>query len=153
MLETIREYARLKLESEDDPEAIRDRHLAHYDQLGERAEMMLRGSAQTCGLEQLDTALDNLRAALEWSCTHHIRLGLRLAAALEWYWNLRGHWHEALHWYARLDAAPGAQAPTLERARFLAARGNLAYWGRGDHRAAAERLNESIAIQRTLDPP
>jgi non-specific serine/threonine protein kinase len=153
MLETIREYAREKLHGSNEANMLRDRHLDVFVELAERAEIKLRGSEQGQWLEYLDMEVDNLRAALEWSLAQNVQKGLSLAGALAWFWNLRGYWHEGPAWLSQLFAISGASAPTVARAKALAAAGNLACWGNNDYLLARVWLEESIAIYRQLSPP
>jgi non-specific serine/threonine protein kinase len=148
MLETIREYAREKLAGTGQTETIRDRHTRLFVELAEAGERGLRGPEQGHWLETLDRELDNLRAALDWSLVHDLQTGYRLAGALTWYWNLRGHWREGPAWVAKLLAAPQGAAPDALRARALVAAGHLAYWGSNDFPAARAWLEEAIALYR-----
>jgi predicted ATPase/DNA-binding SARP family transcriptional activator len=150
MLETIRAYAREKLDVWGEAGRLHNRHLDLFVALAERAEIELRGPAQSRWLEQLDMAVDNLRTALEWSLAGDVQQGLRLAGALAWFWNLRGYWHEGPSWLSRFLAAPNASARTPGRAKTLVAAGNLTCWGSNDYPTAARWLEESIAIYREL---
>lgn len=146
MLETIRAYAREMPETAQEQETIRARHLEWFAEFAERGQVQLRGSGLGEWLARLDAELDNLRAALEWASTHDVERGLRLAGALEWFWNLRGHWSEGAVRLARLLAL--SDAPTRGRARALTAASNLKYWGEQDYAASRALTEESIAIYR-----
>ncbi len=65
MHETIREYAREKLEEAREAGDLRARHLQYFTALAEAAEPQLRGPDQLQWLEQLDAEHDNIRAALD----------------------------------------------------------------------------------------
>jgi non-specific serine/threonine protein kinase len=96
MLNTIRDYARERLEEQREGEAQRARHAAFFLELAESAAAGLRGAEQKRWLTRLERAHDDLRAALEWSLGGgDLETGLRLAAALWWFWYLRGHYDEA----------------------------------------------------------
>ncbi len=148
MLETIREYAREMLAAATEENEIHARHLETYLVFADTAEPNLRGAAQRIWLARLDAELDNLRAALEWASAHDVEKGLQIAGALEWFWNLRGHWSEGAQWLTRLLAI--SNAPTRGRARALLAASNLKFWGEQDFAAAQEWLAESIVIYRAL---
>jgi hypothetical protein len=46
--------------------------------------------------------MDNLRAALAWSLhAGEVELGLRIAAALRWVWEMRGYLEEGFAWFTR----------------------------------------------------
>src|SRR5690606_24865520 len=147
MLETIREYAIDRLAATDEAETTRRRHTRLFVALGQEAARGLRGPEQRIWLQRLDGELDNLRAALAWSLAHDLEAGYRLAGALAWYWNLRGHWHEGPAWLARLLDA-GQDRPGAARAGALVAAANLAYWGSNDFAAARAWLEEAITLYR-----
>lgn len=144
MLETIREYAFEMLKASDEQQRIRMRHLEVVLDVARRAERELRGPRQMEWLERLDSELDNIRAALEWSVTAAPDLGLEIAGRLEWFWNLRGHWNEGASWLERVSEA--ADRETLAVARGLVAAGNLKYWGDQDYAGARTVLERAIAI-------
>ena len=151
--ELLRQYAEQQLTAAGEAEVVQDRHLQHFVALAEQAELRLRGAEQGQQLKQLDLELDNFYRALEWSLAQDIQGGLKLAGALTWFWNLRGHWHEAPAWLSRLLTAPGASAPTAARAKALVAAGNLSCWGHNDYPAARAYLEEGLAIYRALPTP
>ena len=67
LLETIRAYAAEELAASGEEVAARDRHLAFFAELGERAEKGMWTSAAPSWLGVLDAEHDNLRAALDWA--------------------------------------------------------------------------------------
>ncbi len=67
LLETIRAYAAEELTVSGEEHGARNRHLAFFAGLGERAEVEMATSAISSWLGVLDAELDNLRAALDWS--------------------------------------------------------------------------------------
>jgi non-specific serine/threonine protein kinase len=72
-------------------------------------------------LARLETELENFRSALEWSSTAEGRqeAGLRLAAALEDFWYIRGYPGEGQRWLERLLERGGAAVPAALRARAM----------------------------------
>ena len=96
MLETVREFGLEQLEAYDELQSARGRHAAHYLALAEAAEPQLRGRDHGARLARLQAEHDNLRAALSWTveATEPGEPGGRLAAALQWFWCLRGHFSE-----------------------------------------------------------
>lgn len=82
LLETVRQYAREKLEESGEAEWIRQRHAKYYLALAEEPEL----SEQGVWLERLGTEYANLRAALGWALqpeddeepAGRAQLGLRL---------------------------------------------------------------------------
>src|SRR5215207_3695961 len=67
MLETIREYARKKLEEAGEAEAVRERHLEFFAIFASQAEKGIYSSKQAEWFRRLDKEADNLRAAMDWS--------------------------------------------------------------------------------------
>ena len=99
MLEPIRQYAREKLEEGGEAEEVRRQHASFFLALAEDAEPRLRGPDDVEWLEYLEAEHDNLRAALSWTLERgEAELGLRLAGALEWFWEAHGHYSEGRRW-------------------------------------------------------
>jgi predicted ATPase/class 3 adenylate cyclase len=104
-LETIRAYARERLFESGRSRFVRDRHLAFFLLLAEESQPYIRGKDQARWLDLLETELDNLRYAMEWSLSGRAQTGLRLASALRWFWHIRGYAMEGVEWIERLLTA------------------------------------------------
>ena len=147
MLETIHEFAREKLEESGEAEAIKRAHAEYFLAVAEEAEPELVGPDQVAWLDRLEAEHDNLQAALSWSLAGgEIELGLRLAGALWWFWNLRCHWREGRRWYEEGLQRAG-KVPQLVRAKALLGAGVLMY-KLGDHELSAERIESSLDLYR-----
>jgi predicted ATPase/class 3 adenylate cyclase len=125
MLETIREYARERLEVSGNAEEIRRMHAEYFLALAERGESKLREPEEATWLERLDEEHDNMRAALSWTLqSEEVELGLRLAGALWQFWDMRGYYGEGRRWLeealAKDGRASGARAKALEGVGWLA---------------------------------
>jgi ATP/maltotriose-dependent transcriptional regulator MalT len=109
------------------------------------------GAQQAEWLAQMETEHDNLRAALAWShsATGDPELGLRLAAALCWFWWTRGHRSEAQQWLKRALAG-SPRAHTRARAQALCWAGIFGAGTQGDFGQAAALLEESLALSQEL---
>ena len=94
MLETIRQYARERLAQIGEEAQLRERHLDYFLAFCLEAEPNLVGPSLREWRERVDAELDNLRAAMEWSLTGRVEKGLRLCAALHWYWHGRMNLYE-----------------------------------------------------------
>ncbi len=150
MLETLRQYARDRLEESEEAPDVRTRHLNWVQALVERAHPELEGPDQGAWLQRLDTELDNLRAALEWSRTGHdlIERGLWLAGALWMLWFVRNHWGEGRAWLEDLvRRSPGVATSARARALYVAA--NLACF-LGDYGASTRHGEEALTQARAL---
>jgi predicted ATPase/DNA-binding SARP family transcriptional activator len=67
LLETVRQYARDRLQQADEEEAVRNRHRDWFVLLAERAAPHLQfGAGERAWMDRLERDHDNLRAALEW---------------------------------------------------------------------------------------
>ncbi|MEV5573673.1 BTAD domain-containing putative transcriptional regulator [Spirillospora sp. NPDC052269] len=96
MLETIRAFCAERLDEAGETSEIRAAHVRYFLDLAERADTELRGHDQLKWLARMTDEHGNLHAALRHAVRNDPRSGMRLVAALSWYWWLRG----------RVDAAP-----------------------------------------------
>jgi hypothetical protein len=122
MLDTIREYARERLEESGERERMQRGFAAWCLQLAEQAEPNLYGPDQERWFARIDAQYDNLRGALAWMRDHGKQEeGLRLAGALGWFWFRRARFSEAQRWLGafRLRAPPEAAGPRAKAAYYL----------------------------------
>ena len=152
MLETIRDYARDRLQERGESVAVRARHSKYFVKFAEDAEPHLEGGVdQPVWLAQLDVEQDNLRAALSWSLEEPEggEADLRLTGALSRFWAHRGHSHEGLHWCEAALARTAGRPRTLARLKALHASGTLT-WRLGDITRARSLLEQALAMSREL---
>jgi len=150
MLETVREYATERLGASGDADALRRRHAEEMLALALRVEPELTDSDQVRWLERLEIEHDNLRAALAWAQQQAAtrEAGLRLAAALWRFWDVRGYWGEGRRWLDVALANTQGAVPTL-RAQALRATGNLVR-SQGNLVHARALYEESAALHRAM---
>src|SRR5262249_17482719 len=151
-LEPVRQYATAHLNQRDEMTLLRHRHLDWCLELAELSEAKLWTSEQLTWLHHLDTEHDNLRAALAWSASEsaEVDAGLRLAALLRRFWDLRGHLAEGRGWLEKILArSDGEAAPTRDRAMASQAFGYLAML-QGDAANAATMLTLSAESWHSL---
>ncbi len=150
MLETVRRYAADRL-AEGDPDRVRQRHSEWLVELAEEAETKLLGGGDPAPLlDELEREHDNIRAALGWTVASTSgELGMRLAASLRPYWEVRGHLHEGRRWLQEAIAA-NEDAPHALRAKAVGVSGTLAFHS-GDLTAAETFFSETLALFRELD--
>ena len=146
LLETIREFARKRLDETGDAEAILRRHAEHFASFAEEADPHLRSAEQVEWLARVAREQDNLRAALAWSAAQGAAdLELRLATAQWQFWLLRGHLREGSR---RLEAAL-LRAPGDGRLRRKALDGAAALASAvGDHARARTWAEENLTLSR-----
>jgi predicted ATPase len=120
LLETLRQYARERLLTRDEADAVSERHAAYYLALAERAERESYGPAQAEWLDWFRREHDNLRAALRWYVDRQAtQPALRLAGAMARFWNVLRYRDECAEQLPRVLALPGADEPTDARATVL----------------------------------
>ena len=150
LLETVRQYAAGQLDAAGPTaaDAAWTAHRDYYLALAEAAAPQLVAADQAEWLDRLDAELGNLRAAITFSLTDPDPApGLRLAASLRVYWQVRGHATEGAGALRALLEAPAAQGATLLRARALAAAANLLVQTDG-YVTAGDYCQEGLAIAR-----
>ncbi|HEY0069990.1 MAG TPA: tetratricopeptide repeat protein [Chloroflexia bacterium] len=179
MLETIREYAKERLEGSGEEEQIRYWHAEYYLALAETAESELRGPQQGEWLERLEQEHDNLRAALQWSLgqpqanrpndsnesdesdegeknDERVEIALRLCGALGRFWEMHSHLTEGRKWLdmalergTGTAASAASAASPAARAKALSGAGTLARY-QGDFARARLLFDESLALRQAL---
>jgi hypothetical protein len=149
MLETVRQYARGRLEESGEATDVGERHLHYFLDLAKEAEPQLLSAEQVRWLERLERELDNIRTALAWSRAHdRVDMGLRLASELWRFGLMRGHAGELREWLQKL-LAKGDVASDAVRARALGHTGFVALMD-FDAAEAASLATESLASCRRL---
>jgi tetratricopeptide (TPR) repeat protein len=148
MLETLRQYATERLAEQGNAAAVHERHAGHYLARAEResGDLFVVSLAELDGLE---AEHDNLRAALHWFAGHDdTERCLRLGAALQTFWYVRGYYREG-QGYLTAALASDRTVSVAVRAKALVAVGWLAIWS-GEHAAALVWLQEGLALYRRL---
>ncbi len=121
MLETIREYAGVRLDELGATAETSRRHADHFLALAERVEPELEGEYPTERLGTLELELPNLRVALSWCArSDAAALGVRLAGALRPFWSKRGHLTEGRTWLSAALDADESRSPARMKALFAA---------------------------------
>jgi hypothetical protein len=150
LLETVRAVAAERLATSGDEADTWRRYVGYYRSLAEQTDLMLRGPQQVQWLNRLEAELDNLRAILRWAYDRgDAALGLRLAGALDRFWQYHTHVTEGRQWLAR-GLAMGTTAPPVLRAKALSLAGWLARF-QDEMEESAALLAEALALYRSLD--
>jgi len=127
LLEPVRGYARERLVAAGGLAGAARRHAMWLVRWTEANAAKFENELQLSWLDELEAEIANLRAALAWSLSPagDARLGLRLAAAMRRYWDMRGLPSEARDVLGALLAAAPAE-PTPARLYALIEMGGLA---------------------------
>ena len=126
----------------------RVRYAHFYLELAEEAEPYIERGEQASWLARLEEEHVNLQNALAWSLEHDAELGLKLAASLGVFWEIRSHYQLGRAWSKKLLSHPRAGQLHV-RAKILSRKGRLADL-QGDAPEARADLEESLILHRTL---
>jgi len=172
MMETVREFAREKLLSDEygvlERESAEDRHRAFYAQFAEEAAKQVNaGKSQADWLDRVEAEHDNCRAALRrvlrrerFTAPAADSEALRLVTALQTLWIIRGHYSEGRTWerqlWARWRESRARRGLDLPRAldaslvgKALNNAGTIAMY-QGDHTAARRFFRRSLWLRKRL---
>jgi non-specific serine/threonine protein kinase len=156
LLDTVRAFAREKLEEAGETAVTRQRHFDFFYTLAQQASLF--GAEIGLWLNRLEPELDNLRVALMWqladepmdSCPPLAARAEKtlqmLIPLLDFYW-YRGYGMEAREWLSRLLAVDMPLSPV--RAAGFQKAGWLAR-GSGNYDLAAIYLNQALTIAREI---
>jgi predicted ATPase len=157
LLETLRLYGQQRLEEIGELDVMQAAHAAYYCAMAEQAEPALHGAAQKVWSQRLQQEHDNLRAALQWALASpepdqiQTEVGLRLAAALWWFWCLHIYISEGRKWLTlALDNSAGNAELEAPLARLTSRAGFLVGY-LGDYKTAGRLANQAVALARRVD--
>ena len=140
-LETIRSYGRQQLEQAGELDPIQTRLAAYLIGV---AESRTPGHLAEW-LDRLEALYDDIGATLVWSQKADSELGMRLAVALDVFWQLRGHASVPRQFAEAILAQRSPDFGRRPAALYLA--GAFAYL-QGDFAAARRRIDEAVAEAR-----
>lgn len=144
MLETIREYAAERLDASGEADRLRGDHAAHFLAFVEAANAL----EQPRFYLVLDAEHANLRVAMAWLREKgETERELRLAAALHWFWRVRGPVGEGQMWLEHAIGLTSDRSPA--RVRALAALADLLFM-EGKPEAGLAHGRQAVALAREL---
>jgi tetratricopeptide (TPR) repeat protein len=143
----VREFALEQLEANGWADEARVEHARYFLRLAEEAAPGLRRPDQRASMERLTPENDNLRAALSYLLERSPEDGVRLTAALCYYWYSRSHYREGRDWVERALEVEGAASPARARLLQNSATFRLPL---GDADGAAPRARDSLTLARAL---
>ena len=152
LLETIRQYAARSAGGERGGSDLPPRHRDYFLALAEEADKKLKGPDQGQWLNRLGdrTRQPASGADIVFGRRGGDEIGLKLGAALQRFWQIRGHLSEGCECLTALLAAPEVQVRTKARADALNAAGRLTF-AQGDYASARPLYEESLQIGQELE--
>ena len=154
MLETIREYARERLDASGETDDLARRHAGYFLELAQDAEPHITGPEADRWLDTLRLETDNFRSVLRWAMDRGdlpgLDIGMRMAASLWRFWQQTGALREARQWLEDLLARGTDPSIGSARAKALIAAGGIAYW-QTDLGRARDLYEEALDLYRGLD--
>jgi predicted ATPase len=151
LLDTVRQYAVDRRTESGESGRYTILHRNYFLALAELSREKLRGPEQAAWLDRMESEHDNLRQALTF-CLEQAAggdLGLRLGAAMNPFWRIRGHISEGRVRLAALLALPEARKHTKAYADALGGAAALANI-QGDYASARSMYQESLEIYGEL---
>ena len=162
MLQTIREYARERLEAANETRELALKHADRYAELAQNIRDGIEGTEQLGSLERgiaeegnIQAALDTLLAAARDSDANASEVGMQLCGDLWLYWHIRGKNLTAREYAASFLEADRVGAPTAGRGGALVTAGLasdvLGQFDRAnDEWAEAYRVATALGTNREL---
>jgi tetratricopeptide (TPR) repeat protein len=158
LLQTVRAFARDCLVESGELDATRERHARHFLELAERLSPQLHSPLQVTAAEHLSAVDDDLNRAMDWALRpggaapppSQVTVGLRMVAALWWYWTANGQLSERRRWCERaIEVAPDGDS--TEKAATLHALELQNSWNVDpDAGLPKTRIEESLAMYERL---
>lgn len=154
MLETIRDYARERLEQADGLAEAATRHCEHYFALAKSAREGMQGPEQADWIRRLEAEIDNLRAAIALALEGGTDpfIAVKMAVALQQFWILRGYATEGRKLMRAALEVEAIAASARAQAWALYVGGGLAE-SQGDYGEAREMLERCLILRRELAIP
>ena len=150
LLEVVRQYGQERLARRGVLDEARRAHAAYFLALAERAAPQTLGPQRKAWLDQLESELDNLRAARRWFVeSGATEEAMRLAAALYRLWMYRGYAEEGRASLGEALAMSGGSPAARANALFCDGGLGVAVF-QSDFAAAQRHLEESLALRRQI---
>jgi predicted ATPase len=144
--ETIRQYAREKLDEAGEAEKVRRQHLKYFLELSELVEPAFHGPQQMQWFHRINDERGNIRVALEQAAGTDTEAGLYLSGRLIRYWE-GADLREGLRWSTQFIQKPDSKNYSHGRAKALLAQG-IILWHLQQFEAACSAIEECIVLFR-----
>jgi len=146
MLESIRQYAKEKMISDED---IKQRHFNFFKSYADLEKMRETVPDQNIRVKLMDTESDNIRSAIQWAMENKPEEASEVICKMIDYWDIKGYFKEAFQTCQKfLDS--GILKEKLSKANILFCAGLMAQ-NMGIVSDAEKLTNEGLAIFRELD--
>lgn len=151
LLETLRQFARDRLDESGAADEFRLRHAHWFRDLSIQAGRNIRGPHEQEWWQRIDTELDNLRQAMTWAIEGgEPALGLEIAGGFWRFWWFKARWSEGASWLERAVLAADEHAPKDVRAQGMLGLGTLLI-STDRHTESVPFLEEAGRLYRELD--
>jgi tetratricopeptide (TPR) repeat protein len=151
MLETIRSYALERLKACGESAAFRDKHLAYYLDLAQRAAPHSKGMKRWAHPDLLrgwEAERENLRLATQWALDQgRGETVVQMCSALAHFWYVSGQPGEVRQW---LETALSLDLPKTARTNALALIGYVLSFMQIDYRSAQAFYEQALDLCRGL---
>jgi predicted ATPase/class 3 adenylate cyclase len=150
-LETIRDYARVKLIERGELQAASERHCNYYFVMAKAGNRGLQGAEQPDWIRRLEAELDNLRAAIAYALEGggDPIIAVKIEVALQGFRILRGYATEGRGNVRAMLALPAIQAMDIAKAHTLYVGAALAD-SQSDDWEAERMLETCLALRRDI---
>ena len=154
MLETIRDYAREKLDLAGGSAAAAAQHCDYFFKMAKRANLGLKGPEQADWIWRLETEHDNVRGAMALALSGGVDplIAVKLPVALLGFWMLRGYATEGRSAVRAALAMPAIRASDVAHAHALYVGAALAE-SQSDFDQARDMLETCLTLRRGLGNP
>jgi predicted ATPase/DNA-binding NarL/FixJ family response regulator/transcriptional regulator with XRE-family HTH domain len=157
MVETIREFATARLQEVGEAPQARRRHAMHFADLAVQSSSLLAGPDARRWAARLASAVDDLRAMMQWTLdSGEIDLGLDVGAALWRWWLISGRLSAGRGWLGKFLTAAGEHPVRVAEKSQKIGRGLCAAAvltvENGDYAEAVRLARQAMHHFETLDP-
>ena len=154
LLETLRDYAREKLEQSDDFALTIARHCLHYFAFAKAVQAGMVGPEQPLWIERMEMDLDNVRSGIATALAGGVEpfVAVKYAVAMMTFWSMRGYATEGRNIVHAALKLPAVQASELAQGHALYVGAALA-GSQSDDREAERMLEICLALRQSLGNP
>jgi predicted ATPase/DNA-binding CsgD family transcriptional regulator len=150
MVAAIRAFALARLTEEGEAVEVKELHARHFARLAGESERGLAGADAHEWTGRMESAVDDVHAALHWAVENDAELGLTTSAALWRWWLVSGRLAIGRSWLDRFLVAAGGDSGADEATGSALSAVALLAAESGDYAEAIERARRAMAICEAL---